>query len=243
MSWRRLGLLGVAITWLSGCLGPEIRPISEPMTTDWHTGGHDRLLVMLPGIDDRYTDFAANGWIEPALAQGFDVVAVDAHFAYYKHQIIEQRLHDDVLAPARAKGYRHIYLVGVSLGGIGGGLTAERYADAVDGLILVAPYVGKKPLWREIANQGGLTRWRSAGAGEPHEIRLWRFLQAETRADRPANRLWLAYGEQDRFENGLALLTDAMDRARVVTGQGRHRWQAWTPLWTQLLPLLPKESS
>src|SRR3546814_13006534 len=48
-----------------------------------------------------------------------DVLLTSATFAYYKERNIVERLQQDIIAPARAQGYQHIWLAGASIGGMG----------------------------------------------------------------------------------------------------------------------------
>ena len=56
-----------------------------------------------------------------------DMVAVEAHYGYYATRTVVTRLREDVIAPARAQGYTQIWLVGVSMGGLGALLYVRAY--------------------------------------------------------------------------------------------------------------------
>ncbi|MGB7542969.1 MAG: alpha/beta hydrolase, partial [Burkholderiales bacterium] len=107
--------------------------------------GADRtLLVMLPGATDRPEDFVEQGFIQAVRASGasVDVAAVDAHMDYYIEHSVVERLEADVIAPARAKGYTRTWLMGISLGGMGALAYARGHAKEVEGVILLAPFLG-----------------------------------------------------------------------------------------------------
>jgi alpha-beta hydrolase superfamily lysophospholipase len=68
-------------------------------------------------------------------------------------------LHDAVIAPGMARGYRRLWLLGISVGGMGALLyTAARFAS-VDGLVLLAPFLGTPGTLAEVSAAGGITAW------------------------------------------------------------------------------------
>jgi pimeloyl-ACP methyl ester carboxylesterase len=79
-----------------------------------------------------------------------DVVAVDASLAYYMDRSVVRRLHFEVVAPARAAGYRRILAVGVSMGGFGSLLLSEIHPSDLDGLVLIAPFLGEGLIAQEM---------------------------------------------------------------------------------------------
>ena len=79
-----------------------------------------------------------------------DLVAVRAHWGYYEKHIVVERLHQDVILPARAKGYRHIWFVGISLGGWGSLQYVRQHAKEIEGMLLLAPFLGEKKVFDEV---------------------------------------------------------------------------------------------
>lgn len=204
----------------------------------------DTLLVMLPGRDSPPEEFRREGLVQAVAQSGLaaDVLLVDAHMGYYRDRSIVERLQDDVLAPARAQGYRRIWLAGISLGGLGA-LLAAQMGGEVDGLLLIAPYLGEQPLLREIRAAGGLMHWQGAGDSAADPARpLWEWLQQAARvADRPGIPVLLGYGLDDRFADAHALLAAALSPDRVFTAEGGHDWPAWRTVWRRMLAAVPME--
>lgn len=105
---------------------------------------------------------------------------------YYLEGKAPQRLHDEVIVPARQPGrYREIWLSGASMGGMGSVMYDRFYPGDVDGIILLAPYLGDRPILREIAQAGGVESW---DPGPPHAIgkdnwqhEIWRHLQSSAK--------------------------------------------------------------
>lgn len=238
----------------AGCAS---RPATVPMPTRFDAGAcpatTDTLLVLLPGARSPIDEFEREGFIDEVRARGLavDVVRADAHRAYYDASLaVVQRLREDVIEPARARGYRSIWIAGISLGGLGGLLYAQARPADLAGLVLIAPYLGERATATEIDNAGGLLRWQApTGPLQPpqRETResrdpaLWRWLQG--RATQPAGAgsppLYLGYGRDDRFAFSHRLLAAALPADRVVTTEGGHDWPEWKRLWQSLLSTLP----
>jgi pimeloyl-ACP methyl ester carboxylesterase len=197
------------------------------------TASADRiLLVMLPGAGITAADFATHGMVDAVHERGLpvDIIAVEPALDLYLDGGIVPALHATITAQA----YTRIWLLGISLGGMGALLYASTHA--VEGLVLLAPFLGTRGTVAEIARAGGLTAWSPAGsAATGMETRLLSWLQAHLAQNPPSPRLYLGYGLQDRFAPGHRFLADQLPANRVITTQGGHDWQAWTPLWRRLL--------
>lgn len=200
----------------------------------------ETLLVMLPGASSLPEEFLREGFVlalrERRLA--VDVLLVDAHPGYYKDRTVLERLQADVIAPARAKGYRKIWLVGVSLGGLGALIQARAQPADADGLMLLAPYLGERRITDAVQADGGLKAWRGA-APEPVpddlDLRLWQWLQAYATAPTLRPPLYLGYALGDRLAPANQLLAASLPADRVFTTAGGHDWPAWRQLWNRML--------
>lgn len=206
-------------------------PSSDP-------GNKTSLVVLLPGLADHMEDYEARGFIASARREGIaaDMVAVDAHYGYYANRTILDRLHQDVIGPAKAWGYRHIWLVAISLGGLGSLLYASRFSGEITGLVLLAPFLGEAFVISEIAQAGGIREWSQSRIAETdYQRTLWRWLkQYETgAAGLPA--LYLGYGDRDRFALAHRLLAEILPSERVLVTRGRHNWPTWKRLWERFL--------
>jgi len=227
---------------LGGCVGlptPTVpMPVQRlPAPSPPATG----LVALLPGFGDAPERFTAAGF--PAVLQQrdphLDVVACDAHAGYYRGPTVVERLYEDVLGPA-VDDHARRWLVGVSLGGLGALSFAQEHRDRVDGMILLAPYLGPDDLLDEIRAAGGLTRWTPppAAAVAPERRRfvaLWTWLRGLTTEPVRMPQVFVGYGEQDRLAPGIALLAAALPFDHVVTRAGDHAWTTWTPLFADLV--------
>lgn len=203
------------------------------------------LMVFLPGSYSLPEDFESHGFIA-ALRRAHvaaDVRLVDAHVGYYSEHSILDRLRADVLEPARAAGYRDVWLVGISIGAYGS-LLYSTNAPATEppfaGTIAIAPYLGVRSVSERVRKGGGLAAWQAPASisADEYDLALWQWLQQATRA-RPEPRLYLGYGRDDRFEASDRLLAAALPANHVFTAPGGHDWPAWEDVWTQMLPTLP----
>ena len=206
----------------------------------------DTLLVFLPGAFLRPDEFERQGFVgavrERHLAA--DVMLVDANVSYYYDQTFIERLHAGVIEPQRAKGYASIWLVGISIGGFGALIHELARPGRVDGIVALAPYLGRRPLGAEIFNAGGLRTWKAPDGPPPDneaDRRLWPWLKqyADPKVSHRLPPLYLGYGLGDRFAANHRLLADVLPAERVFTTEGGHDWPQWSGLWRQMLDVLP----
>jgi pimeloyl-ACP methyl ester carboxylesterase len=199
------------------------------------------MLVLLPGIGGVADDFALQGLVSRARTAGIraDLIAVDAHYGYYASNLLRQRLKADVIDLARRRGHDCVWLAGISLGGLGALLYAERHPRDICGVLLIAPYLGEAGLAAEIRAAGGLTRWRTDGSSRDFRRVAWARLQAAGRSPGRLPPIYLAYAESDRYAPGQALLAEQLPAAQVIRLPGGHDWPTWRRLWDALLPRTP----
>ena len=243
--FRRVLLCLACSIGLIGCAGwreatVPLRTLSVQTSCDTRP---DTLLVLLPGIGMAPEEFLDEGFVQAVRDAGLaaDVLLVDAHLGYYNNRSVVDRLRDDVLRPARAQGYRQVWLAGISLGGLGALLYAQQQGD-VDGLLLIAPYLGERLTALDIRNAGGLKRWRPPAAPDAEfDVVLWRWLQQQTDASSTGRAvpLLLAYGLGDRFAYNAGVLAEVLPASRVFTMPGGHDWPQWRPLWRRMLEAAP----
>jgi hypothetical protein len=241
----RLATLVVAMALAAcGALQPTRVPLRTIAVPGACAEAPTTLLVFLPGSYSTPEDFVGHGFIDALRQRGIaaDALLVDAHLGYYSERSVLERLRTDVLAPARAQGYREIWLVGISIGAYGALLhaaSAPPDAPPLAGIVAIAPYLGEHPVSQSIAQAGGLASWSVPRWLDPKgiDVALWRWLQAAA-AEAPA-RLYLAYGSSDRFVYSDRLLGAALPARNVFTVPGGHDWPVWEALWRDLLPALP----
>jgi pimeloyl-ACP methyl ester carboxylesterase len=192
---------------------------------------------MLPGIGIEPADFVDHGFVEIAQEHGapVDAVAAGPDLDLYFDKSIVADIHRLIVAPALAAGHVRVWFLGISLGGMGALLYAHAYPAIVEGVILLAPFLGTPGTVAEIIRAGGLPSW------EPGEIppndgerELLRWLKEHTAAPPRQPALHLGYARDDRFVQGHAMLAAQLPAQHVHIVDGGHDWDAWTRLWQQI---------
>ena len=205
----------------------------------------DTLLVFLPGAFLKPEEFEREGFVEAVRQRNIDadVLIVDANVSYYYDQTFIERLHANVVQQ-RDRGYKSIWLVGISIGGFGALIHEMASPGSVDGIVTLAPYLGRRPLGAEIARAGGLRAWQQP-EGPPTDAEadrhLWPWLKhyAHPTPSRRMPPLYLGFGMSDRFACSHKVLAEVLPEGHVFTTEGGHDWPEWMRLWRTLLPRLP----
>lgn len=202
-----------------------------------------RLVVVLPGRGD---DLAALGRakITEAVQSTWpdaDVVLSGLALNVYMEGRAPQRLHDEIIVPARGqRRYRETWLIGASLGGIGAVMYDRAYPRDVDGLVLLAPYLGEAPLLNEIAAAGGVAQWQPGPVPavvdkDNFQREAWRHIQSWRETPGRTRNVWVGHGDADYLRAAIPLLAPALPDGHVHVRKGGHAWSVWTPLAGEML--------
>lgn len=204
--------------------------------------GERILLLMLPGAKNTPQQLADYGLIRSLRDRGLpvDVLILDAHVDLYLDRAdIEQLLHQ-TLDEVRANGYRRIWLLGISLGGTGAMLCATQRSAEIEGVLLLAPFLGTRGIIAEVEAAGGLHRWQ---AGEIGSRDYERALLEQIRCSPPGTAgfppIFLGYGREDRYRGASIMLSAYLPGQCVSVISGGHDWETWGVLWQNLLDLKP----
>ena len=195
--------------------------------------GATTLMVLLPGALMMPQHMVDAGMFQAVRERGLDLdlLAVNLHALGDSNTEALRVLAEEVVAPAR-KRYEQVWLTGISRGGQLALSCLAEHATAVDGVCLLAPYPGSRMTINQIARAGGLAVWAASAIElRDPEFRMWQWLQ------RPdfSVPLFLGYGAQDRFADGMQLLVRQLPHASFVEVDGGHDWAAWLPLWHRFL--------
>jgi len=219
---------------------------------DGDRGGDPCVAVLLPGMLDSAATFKRRGFGDLAAekAPGLGVVATDAHFGYYRKNLILTRLQEDVVGP-RLADRQDVWLVGTSLGGIGSLLYARGKngdadlpdADRIAGLVLLAPFLGEEELIAEIEGAGGPKAWQppeeprgEPGSREAVGDAAWIWLldwSARDVSERP--RIVLGWGDEDDLAPAARLAAQLLPPEDVFERPGDHDWKTWRQVWSDIL--------
>ncbi|MFM2420712.1 MAG: hypothetical protein RL385_5435 [Pseudomonadota bacterium] len=229
-------VVGLAVPVLLGACA-FVRPASVPMhslTFAAPAGGGEAVLVLLPGFGDRDTTFEERGFIRALheAAPHVDIVATDAHFGYYRARTVLDRLEADVVAPLRRRGYRDIYIAGISMGGHGAVAFARTHPAQVKGVLLFAPYLGPSTVVKEVKAAGDLCRYAPSEpfADDSDGFARANYAWLRDQACRPGDvALYTAVGDKDKLAPVVADLSHHLPSENSLRLQGGHGWEVWTP--------------
>jgi len=191
-------------------------------------------VIVLPGLGEDMADLQRSG-VAAAIQRGMpdaDVTYALASLRYYLDGGMPRRVHEQVVVPAKAKGYRDIWLLGASMGGGGVTMYEREYPGEMAGLVLLAPFMGSQQLLEEIRAAGGLANWNPGPV--PAEVtglniarEQWRLVQGWSR-EPPRNRnVWLVCGTKDSLLPASELIAQALPADHFFKNQGIHDWIAW----------------
>ena len=199
-------------------------------------------VLLLPAAYATPEDFVREGFVRAARERrlSVDLVFVELKLQHLTDRTILRRLRHEIVLPARALGCRSIWLGGISLGGFIAMAYAARFAQEIDGLCLLAPYLGNHIVIGEIERADGVDGWKPGDLAEDDdERRIWRFIkeQRHRTSPRPPPGLHLGFGSEDRFADGHRLMAAALAPDSVDVVPGGHEWQAWRRLWENFLDI------
>ena len=204
--------------------------------------GERILLLMLPGAKNTPQQLAENGFIRALRERNLpvDVLALDAHVDLYLDQVQVERLLHDTMDDARAQGYRRIWLLGISLGGTGAMLCATQRTAEIEGMFLLAPFLGTRGIIAEVEAAGGFRHWQAGEIGDRDLERALLVQIQRSRLDADAfPPIYLGYGSEDRYRGASILLSEHVPQHRLSVIAGGHDWETWMLLWRDLLDKQP----
>jgi pimeloyl-ACP methyl ester carboxylesterase len=190
-------------------------------------------MIWLPGAYHSAQDFLDEGFARAAAQRQLplDLLFVDLQMRHLDDRDIFQRLRSEIILPARNSGAA-VWLAGISLGGLIALDYASSHPSELDGLCLLAPYLGNRMLINEIAAASGLDGWEPGEVAESDaERRIWRYIKTRVES-RP---LFLGYGRDDRFSAAHGMLAAALPADWVAVVAGGHKWGTWLTLWENFL--------
>lgn len=211
----------------------------EVLTYTAATRQEDRnLFVFMRGLGGSHVSFEKEGLVDEVRRRElpYDMVAPNAHFGYYSKRTLTIRLREDVILPARQKGYQKIWLVGVSMGGLGSLLYLREHPRDIDGVYLIAPFLGYDSDLKEILSAGGVRQWHPPeyDSEDDWQAMLWNWIKTEVATGRTPP-IYLGYGNEDKYISGQQLLADVLPPDHVNEIQGGHTFSAFRNLWNIFL--------
>jgi hypothetical protein len=195
-------------------------------------------IVLLPGAYHALQEFIGAGFDQALRDRNLsaELILAAPELAHLNDRSWLAQLHEQVIAPARARGDGELWLGGISLGGFMALRFAAEGTHALDGLCLLAPYLGSRIVAAEIAARGKLSAWTplAALADDDDDRRIWRYVQGLPTMP-AAPRVYLGLGSEDRFADTQRLLAGALPPRCTRVIPGGHDWPVWRALWDSFL--------
>lgn len=218
-----------------GCIPKAKVPIpyleySNPYTTE----SNKNLMVLLRGIGGGHQIFEEKGIVQNVIDRKlpYDMIAPAAHFGYYREENLGIRLYQDIIKPAKEKGYQQIWLVGTSMGGLGAIFYLIDYHTTVDGVLLLSPFLGWNGILKEIEQAGGLYNWEPGDhTVDDWQRHFWSLIKTYAEAPGDYPDIYLGYGKSDFFTRGQKLLTTTLPGDHVMVIPGGHSYATLKQLW------------
>lgn len=237
-------VLGASLGLLtSACMTTNLKePMPSTLVPAPQAAASHPLVVVLPGRYDSLDDLQTKG-IAQAIQKSWpvaDVLLVGATPPYYMDGGLVRRLREQVIEPARQKGYREIWLSGASQGGMGSLFYERTYPGDVTGLVLFAPYMGPDRVVARIAKAGGPARWKPplpipAGLNDDnYQIEIWRTVHDWSRDTARTHEIWLACGADDDFLPAARLIATQLPPGHFIELPGGHEWKVWDEAATRV---------
>lgn len=224
----RLAIVTTMLALSAACF-----PARSPMPLERYSAPQtDTLLVLLPGFAAYDHTFEKKGLIQAAREAGFegDIVAPNATFGYYRTRSLLPELESAVFADARDK-YEHIWVLGISMGGLGTLLAVEEFREDIDGVILLSPFLGRKRVTNAVRDAGGLAGWSVPEEDPTFDEEVWGWLDDASERQWQQPEVFLGYASNDLGVKNQELLASQMGHERSKMVPGGHTW----PVWKELL--------
>ncbi len=202
-------------------------------------GAEATRLVLLPGAYHALGDFVGAGFDQALRERGLaaELILAAPELAHLGDRGWLAQLRAEVIAPARARAGGALWLGGISLGGFMALRFAAEAQDEIDGLCLLAPYLGSRIVAAEVAAHRSLAAWQPAALAEDDDDRrVWRLVQRLGASGAP--RVFLGFGREDRFADTQRLLARTLPADSTHVIPGGHDWPVWRALWDKFLDQL-----
>ena len=237
---KKRGLLLAAGVLLTGCAWFGTDAPLKPLSYEAVEGERQpNLILFLRGRGGSHKSFAEEGFVAAVRERGlpFDMVAPNSHLGYYVAETLVPRLKEDIIDPAKARGYEKIWLVGASMGGLGALMYIRSHPEDIDGVYVISPFLSYEEIVAEITEAGGVRSWypREYDPDEDWERMFWAWLKGyeADRDDWPP--VYIGYGKADAYVQGQKLMADILPSNRVFAVEGGHDPETMYLLWLRFL--------
>ena len=174
------------------------------------------LLLMLPGAKNTPQQLVDNGFIQALagteFASGCAGIWMHMPICIWIEPTSRHLLHH-TLDEARSHGYRRIWLLGISLGGSGAMICATQRTAEIEGIFLLAPFLGTRGIIAEVEAAGGLADWQAGEIGSrDHERALLEQIRCSQIGTDEFPAIYLGFGSEDRYRGASMMLAEHVCR-------------------------------
>jgi hypothetical protein len=202
------------------------------------------LIVFLPGAREVPQDLITEGFVKQVRDRNIDadIQVIDSHIGYFLKRTFDVRIRDDIINPARQRGYEQIWLAGISLGGFGSLMYPMIYPEGIDGIIAMAPYIADNHIWKEVTEGGGLAKWNAPQPLKSGDYQRTLMQWLAGYRDLNANKrpkLFIGFGSTDGQPEFDKLNAGAIPESNILRAPGGHDWPPWKQMWGDVLEKVP----
>ena len=209
------------------CGGGHARPIEAQSRAITRAQAPGCQIIFFPGLGDSPESY--DGFLATLRDYGVTAETVVLPNRDYGTTDYSDRLHQDVVAPALARGVQDTWLVAVSMGSAPALRMAETHPDDITGVVLLAPAFGSPFLAKRIRRAGGVRAYEPEA--QDRDGRAFKWLETRGRRDRSRVRVLLAFGRQDALAPVAETMAEVLPERDVLVGAGGHDWDVWNELF------------
>lgn len=230
-------LTGVVLSMLAISLGCSSVWTKNAITIESTSSINEKresLVVLFPGFKGKGIHYEQQGILDAMREHGFeaDLMTINVKPRIYFDDDFADTVRKDIMLPAKSKGYKYIYLMGISMGGHGVLLYATKYPEDIDALFVVSPFISGSVQSNAIVKAGGIENWDDCPfLGWDHACRLWKSLKEYVSNPKRGSNVFLGYGNDDIFVKQCRILAGLLPPENVFTVDGEHDWVTWKKLW------------
>lgn len=198
----------------------------------------DKLIIFIPGVYDSVDKFKKEHFFSDAREAGIkaDMVAININAGHLVERVMISRIRKDVFRLIRNDGYKNIWIVGVSIGGLSSLVYLQHHEKDLCGVVVIAPFLADDKFIKEVRKFGGIKKWlpeveKIKDSVDEQINSLWSWLTTKN----DFSNIYLGYGKQDRLIVGSHLLETFLEPSHVVSMDGEHDWDTGRKLWLEQL--------
>ena len=217
--------------------------VNKPVNLIWDKAEKKtgNIIVFLPGLYNTAEIFIKEEFFTMARSAGIkaDMVAASIDIQHLLQENMIERIEKDIYQVIKNKGYKNIWFVGISLGGLNSLLFYQKYYNELCGAVVLGPYLADEELTEELQSAGDIRNWKPKLKKDSEMIdqkiqTLWQWLQKMS-FKKKLNNIYLGYGDDDKYIDSIKLFHKILNNKKVIIVDGKHNWITGRKIWKQQL--------